>query len=378
MQLLAVERTGAFLYLVCDDLGADYMTNQDAGEQRHDRHEHGVGDKVKEVEELHTDNGDRCPRTIAETGQHANDQAACRNSDGSRLALHVCLVHQHGNQCFHQRNGGGQRRKQYEQEEYRADNGAELHGVEYHRQSDEHQTRTAVYLRRIAAVERDNRRNDHQTGHKREQRVENLNLSDRVLKQIFLLHVGAVGDHNTHCQRHRVEHLSHRTKHGRYRKLREIGQNIIFQALQRTRNGQRVDCDNDRQNGENRHHDTACLLDALLNTKDNDNGGRQHEQDEPRGRSVEAENRRGQRTRIVANEIAEKSAVVGRLKCVAADKGEQVFHNPSADNTVIRRDDERHERRQPAEESEPLIERLVRTDTGQTGLSSDGNLGNHQ
>ena len=112
--------------------------------------------------------------------------------------------------------------------------------------------------------------------------------------------------------------------------------------------------------------------------KDNDNGGRQHEQDEPRGRSVEAENRRGQRTRIVANEIAEKSAVVGRLQCVAADKGEQVFHNPSADNTVIRRDDERHERRQPAEESEPLIKRLVRTDAGQTGLSSDGNLGNHQ
>ena len=92
VQLLAVERTGAFLYLVCDDLGADYMTNQNAGEQRHDRHEHGVGDKVKEIEELKAERLNRKRRLQEKEAKQARNKKRRKSKGSVMIFIIVALL----------------------------------------------------------------------------------------------------------------------------------------------------------------------------------------------------------------------------------------------------------------------------------------------
>ena len=253
-----------------------------------------------------------------------------------------------------------------------------MHGIKHHRQRNEHQAGAVVNLGRIAAVEGDYRRNNHQARDEREQGIEYFDLRDRMLQQVFLLHIRAVGNHDTHGQRHRVKQLAESAEHSRGRELRKVGQQIVFQAGHCAVDRQRVDCDDHAQHGKHRHHDAAGLFNALFHTEDNDQRGQQHINQKPRGRAAEVQHGSRDGACVKADEIVEKSAVVGRGQTVAGKEGGQIFHHPAADDAVIRRDDDRHKRRDPAEEAEPAVERLICPDAGQTGFAADGDLGNHQ
>ena len=199
-----------------------------------------------------------------------------------------------------------------------------------------------------------------------------------MLEQVLLRHIRAVGDRDAHRERHRVEHLAARAEHGRGRELREIRHQIVLEACQSARDGQRIERDDDDQNGEHRHHEAACVLDALLHAEDDDKTGDEYKKHEPRGRAAEVQHGRRERTGVEADEAAEKAAVVRCLERTARNERPQVLHDPAADDTVIRGDDERDKGRNPAEKTEPLVECAVGADARQLGLAADRELGDHQ
>ena len=73
--------------LVGHDLGANDMTDQNTGEERNNRHEDRVRDEIEEVQELHANDCDACPRTVAEARRNAEKQDNCGDQQGCRRAL---------------------------------------------------------------------------------------------------------------------------------------------------------------------------------------------------------------------------------------------------------------------------------------------------
>ena len=144
-------------------------------------------------------------------------------------------VAQNRNNRLIQRDTRGQRCKEYQHKERDADQRAELHACKYLRHGDEHQTRACVQRFAVTAGECKDCRNNHQTSQQSNTRVEQLNLSDRLLNVLAIRHIGAVGDHDAHGQRHGVEHLTHSTEQGIRGHVGQVRREIVLDAFPCTR-----------------------------------------------------------------------------------------------------------------------------------------------
>ena len=89
--------------------------------------------------------------------------------------------------------------------------------------------------------------------------------------------------------------------------------------------------DDDREHDKDRHHDLAHLLDSLLNTAQYNDGSECKEQQEP-----------SDRLERTADKVC-KISISGRVLHAAADKYGEIFHHPSADNGVVRENDDRND-----------------------------------
>ena len=178
-----------------------------------------------------------------------------------------------------------------------------------------------------------------------------------MLQNAVLLHIRAIGDHNAHGKRHRVEQLAHRGQHGIDGEVLHARQQVVLEPGAGARDGQRIAGDDDGQDDEHGHHNAADLFDALLDAAQHDHSVEQHIDDKPSHRRVE---HAGQ---AHGRKVAEVG-VGGRLDAVPGQEVQQVFDDPAADDAVIGRDDHRHKGSQPAQKPEPFVKRAVRADAG--------------
>ena len=122
------------------------------------------------------------------------------------------LIPEDGYDGLHQGDCGCQSREEYQQEEDRADRPSKFHAGKYFRQRNEHQSRTCAERGTVAAGEREYGRNDHKACKESDAGIKHFNLANRTFQIIILLHIRAIGNHDSHCQRHGVEELSHSGK----------------------------------------------------------------------------------------------------------------------------------------------------------------------
>ena len=136
-QLFPAELGGGF-HLVHNQLGLDHIADENAGEQRHNRHNHRVADEVEEGEEIHAQNLNMAPYAVAQGGWQRQQHHADKHDNAGDRTLDMEFVDDDGYHGFHQGDGRCQRGEQHQQEEQRSDDLAELaaaHAVKYLGQS---------------------------------------------------------------------------------------------------------------------------------------------------------------------------------------------------------------------------------------------------
>ena len=236
------------------------------------------------------------------------------------------FVDDDGYHGFHQGDGGCQRGEQHQQEEQRSDDLAELaaaHAVKYLGQSLEHKPGAGLHGGLVAAGENEHCGNDHQAGQKGDAGIEDLNLGNRFFNTGFLFHIRAIGDHNSHGQRHGIEHLPHSAQHRVDGEPGEIGDQIEFNALQRAGQGAGIYAHSDAQHDQNRHHKLVSGFDAALYAAEDDNKGNDAENSQPE-----------HRLKGLSDKAAE-IIVAGSLHVMAGQEGDEIFGHPAADYAVI-------------------------------------------
>ena len=110
----------------------------------------------------------------------------------------------------------------------------------------------------------------------------------------------------------------------------------------------------------------ADLVKELATAEDDDDARREHEHEKPHKRLPR-----------LRDERAEIAVFRGRAPS-AAQVDAEVFGDPAADHAVIGRDDDGHDRREAADEGEPLVQRAECGDRGLAGLSADRDFRGHQ
>ena len=190
------------------------------------------------------------------------------------LRLPAQLVLEGGDGAFRQGDGAGDGGKQHQREEEDAHHGAEspcvskTFGMVMNMRAG-----PACRVSGIAAREGEDRRNDHQARHDGNGRVEDLHVLGGLLDGDILLHVGAEGDEDAHCDGEGVEHLPHGGDDGHPGEVGEIRHEEILHALQRTRAGDGVARDDDGQHHENGHHHLGDPLHAVAHACKDDGEG---------------------------------------------------------------------------------------------------------
>lgn len=192
-----------------------------------------------------------------------------------------------------------------------------------------------------------------------------------MFQRILLAHVRAVGHHDAHCERHRIEELSHCggnrfEQHGAGKAL-EIRQQIVFQTFRRAVERQGIDCNADRQQDEHRHHEFADALDTLF-----------HAEHDDRSRCKEEDQEEDRRLTGIPDKAGEEGAVTACRGTLSGSEGRQIFQHPAADHAVIRCDDNRHEGCQPAERREFPVDAGISADDALSGSSADCDFRDHQ
>lgn len=208
--------------LVDDGLGLDHVTDQEAGQNCHDGHHHAIGDEVEEGENVHSERRDSGPCAEAQRGGNADDETSAEHDEAGDLSLNVEFILNDRHHRFHQRNGGGEGCKQNQNEEDRADQIADgTHFVEHLGKGNEHEPGALVQTldSRIA----DHRGDDHESCKECNAHIKKLDLVSGGFQRDVLFHVRAVGDHNSHRQRHGIEQLPHGGNHRHDGEVGKIG-----------------------------------------------------------------------------------------------------------------------------------------------------------
>ena len=156
------------------------------------------------------------------------------------------------------------------------------------------------------------------------------------------MHVGAVGDHNSHGDAQTEEELSHGIQKYRQepgqRHILKAGDNVYSESLQtgpgdagliRMADGEGEDGDDDYQNKQDRHKDLGRRFDSFIDAPEHDEGHREqkHQQHD-----------NGLRLR---GDKARKVSVLRRLGTVPRQIYQKIFDHPAADGTVVGQDDYR-------------------------------------
>lgn len=358
-------RRGHDLFL--DDLRLDAPTNEDAGQERHDRHHDGVRDEVEEVEQrsARTQRLDERKTVVAQVHEHGRNTDDHEREHSCLLARAFRAVMYDRNAGLHKRDRRGERCEDNEQEEQHADNGCEItKRCEHLRQHDKHETRAGILGNRLRRTQRNERCwHDHEARQERNTDIEARNTDRARSERVALLHVGAIGDHDTHRDGQREEHLPQRRNHELYRERREIGHQIIGSAIERARLAERVDNQDDRHDDKRWHHDQVSLLNTALDAARHDEEHDSHEDEEPDIRLKTA----GDEAREVRTAIADHGCGIEEIRT-------DVLRHPATDHAIVRRDDERNERSQDANEGILLAEQLERADGRLARLTTERDL----
>ena len=239
---------------VLDLFHTDDSRYEQAGRDRRDRHHDGVGQKIKEIKELHSDHGNARQRTISEAGECSEKDHDNGHKDGRFFPAPVQLILEGGYGALGQGDGACDRRKQDEEKEQDPCACSESHARKYLRKCDEHEGRSSLESIRVAAGEGKDGRNDHESGHDRDRSVKDLNIFRRILDRGVLFHIGAERDEDSHRDRQGVEHLPHRGDDGHPGEVFEGWNQEIFHACHRARSCHGVDRDDHGEDHEDRHH----------------------------------------------------------------------------------------------------------------------------
>ena len=184
---------------------------------------------------------------------------------------------------------------------------------------------------------------------------------------IFLSHVGAIGDHNAHGQRHGVEQLSHCRDHCFDGKSAEIRFDVVFQSLYGAGERHSVNGNADNQHQQQGHQNFADLFNSFLYTQHNNAAGDEQKDGEEQ-----------ERTPAVADKVAEKAAVVCRSLSGTGEKDHEVFEHPSADDAVVWHNDNRDCAGQPSQGAKPLVHSGIGTHDALSGAPANGDFCQHQ
>lgn len=353
--------------LVLDDLRLDAPTYKDAGKERYDRHHDGVRNEVEEVEQraAFAERLNERQAVIAQIDQDGssaddNEREQCR-----LLARALRAVMHDRNTRLGERDRRRERCEDDEQEEQHTDDGCEIAEAREHLwQYDEHKTRARILSDRLRGTQGNERCwHDHETSQEGHADIEARNANRARGERVTLLHIGTVGDHDTHRDREREEHLPQRSHHELDRERREIRDQIICSAIECARLAQCVYDQNDGHDDERWHHDEVRLLDTAFDAARHNEEYDEHEDEQP-----------DIRLKIARDEAREVIAAITDSGRSIKEIGAQIFRHPATDHAVIWRDDERNERSQDADEGVLLAKHLERADSRLTRLSTKSDL----
>ena len=195
-------------------------------------------------------------------------------------------------------------------------------------------------------------RDDHEASEERNAERRARNLGNAGSKLGCLVEVGAVGNHNAHCQRKREEGLAQRRNYQFGREFAEVRNKVEGKAVDCPRHGKRIHRKNCRHDDKRRHHDEVCLFKAVINAQTHDEIGDDHEDKHEQNAF-----------RAIADEVREIGTAINKSTRFATCICCKVLRYPAADYAVVRHDDERHGRHKNADERKLLAERLEGTDS---------------
>lgn len=269
------------------------------------------------------------------------------------------------NAGLHERDRRSERCEDNEQEEQHADNGCKIaERCEHLRQHDEHETRAGILGNRLGRTQRNERCwHDHEARQERNTDIEARNTDRARSERVALLHVGAIGDHDAHRDGQREEHLPQCCNHELYRERREVGHQIIGSAIKRAGLAERVDNQDDGHDDECRHHNQVSFFDAALDAARYDEEHDGHEDEEP-----------DIRLKTAGDEAGEIRTTITDHGCGIEEIRANVLRYPAADHAIIRRDDERDERSQDANEGVLLAEHLEGANSRLARLAAECDL----
>ena len=168
-----------------------------------------------------------------------------------------------------------------------------------------------------------------------ERRVADGDLQRGLGDADVLLHIRAVGDHDAHRQRERIEELAEGGEQRFIAELGEIGREEVGDPFQRAALAEDIDHQRHGNDGEQRHQDLADALDPLLYAEHDDEDSRRREdQKEKEGLPRVGDETFKIRVRVRGGAAARDEAGS------SAQKGDNVLDHPAADDAVIGHDDD--------------------------------------
>ena len=271
-----------------------------------------------------------------------------------------------GNQGLSQGNSAGQSRKGHQQEEYEAQHHSRIaHAGEHLRQGDEHQRRT----RRSGGATGNNEGggNNHEASNQGNHQVKAGNAGNRRGQVLLLGYIGAVGDHDAHGQRQAVEHLTHGVQQQVGAELAKVGNQVVLDTLNSTRLHSNVHGNANGHNQQSGHHNQVGFLNAVLNTQGNNQEHQRHEHQHP-----------GIAFGGAVQEAHEEVASISQRSHGNMQERHHELDNPAANDAVVGRDDERHQRGQNTNKLELAAQNAKSANARKLGVTTQGNLKQQQ
>ena len=187
--LLAPEGMSVDFDFLFEPLKAHAFGHEEADCQRRDRHHHGIGKEIKEIQEGHSDDCDESERAVAEAGESSQDDHDHGHDRGALHTAPLKLVREGGYCALCECDGACQCCEQHQSEEQDADETSEAHAREDLGHCHEHEGRTCLEVLRVAAGESEDRGDDHHARQNSDRRIEELDLAGGVFNTDIFLHV---------------------------------------------------------------------------------------------------------------------------------------------------------------------------------------------
>ena len=374
-------------------LQSDHRHHQDRREDCPDRHHHAVADEIQRIQDIEPFVFlDECQRmhvredAVAKHRYRTDDRDFQQTVEQRRPARQPHFLADRMDIGFQQGYGRSRRGEQDQNEEHRAEETSRRKTGEHLRHGHENQSDASVF-RRFFPAERHHRRNDHHSRQKRDARIEQFDLVHIRHQVVAPFHVNAVGDHDTHGDGEREEQLSHGRHYRHIAEFGDVRHQIIFESGARIRQEYAVDADPQDQDHQHRHQHLVEPFDALLDAAGDHDPGQDDEDQQkkqrllPRGDEILEISRRSGHG-FAADDS--RRILMERGRRIAGLR-KNVFGDPAPDHKVIRHNDHRHDRIDPAADADRMQEGFLpraefpeRADRSPPGHPPDADLGDQQ